>query len=69
MSFNSYMMSFYGPKGLYPMGFNETIIALATSLYKCRLPEGVEFVGDSADREGVRDLILSLRKEVEAEEA
>ena len=65
MSFTQYMMDFYGPEGLYPMGVNETQIALATQLYKCRLPNGaLDFVGDSVDREGVRDLIIEARKGV-----
>jgi len=69
MNFNEYMMSFYGPKGVYPMDFNETIIALATGLYKMRLPEGREFLGDSIDREGVRDVILAIREQVRQEKA
>ena len=62
MSFTQYMMDFYGPQSeLYPQfAFNETQIAIATGIYKMRLDvRGVEFVGDSVDRERVRDIILN----------
>jgi len=65
MSFTQYMMDFYGPNGVYPLGFNETQIGLATQIYKCRLPNGaLDFVGDSLDRERVRDIILEARESV-----
>jgi len=67
MSFTQYMMDFYGPQSeLYPQfGFNETQIAIATGIYKMRLDvRGVEFVGDSVDREAVRDIILEARENV-----
>ena len=65
MSFTRYMMDFYGPEGICPMGFNETQIGLATQIYKCRLPNGaLDFIGDSTDREAVRDIILDARKNV-----
>ena len=60
MNFTSYLMDFYGADGIYPMGFTRTQINLATQLYKCRLPEGEEFCGDSVDRERVRDIILDI---------
>jgi hypothetical protein len=62
MSFTQYMLDFYGPKGVYPFGFTAQQISLATQLYKCRLPEGQEFYGDSVDRENVRDIILEARE-------
>jgi hypothetical protein len=64
MNFTQYMLDFYGPNGLYPEGFTSTQISLATQLYKCRLPEGEEFWGDSIDRERVRDIILAARESV-----
>ena len=67
MSFTQYMMDFYGPQSeLYPeLGFNETQIAIATQIYKCRLPNGaLDFFGDSVDREAVRDIILQARESV-----
>ncbi len=67
MNFTSYMMDFYGDNGIYPMGFTRTQITLATQLYKCRLPEGEEFCGDSIDRERVRDIILAVVEEEFAE--
>ena len=62
MNFTEYMLDFYGPKGIYPHGFTAVQINLATQLYKCRLPEGHEFFGDSIDRENVRDIILAARE-------
>jgi hypothetical protein len=62
MNFTEYMLDFYGPKGIYPHGFTALQISLATQLYKCRLPQGQEFLGDSIDREGVRDIILTARE-------
>lgn len=69
MNFTQYMLDFYGPNGLYPEGFTSTQIGLATQLYKCRLPEGQEFLGDSIDRERVRDIILAARESVVPEYA
>ena len=68
MNFTQYVLDFYGPKGIYPMGFTAEQVALATQLYKCRLPEygSTEFYGDSIDRERVRDIILKIREEIEA---
>jgi hypothetical protein len=62
MNFSQYMLDFYGPNGLYPEGFTSTQISLATQLYKCRLVEGEKFLGDSIDRERVRDIILAARE-------
>ena len=69
MNFTQYMLDFYGPNGIYPLGFNATQISLATQLYKTRLPEGVEFYGDTVDRERVRDIILEARESVVPEYA
>ena len=63
MNFTQYLLDFYGPNGIYPMGFTAEQISLATQLYKCRLPAGQEFEGDSIDRERVRDIILDARAE------
>jgi hypothetical protein len=62
MNFTEYMLDFYGPKGIYPLRFTSTQINLATQLYKCRLRKDQEFLGDSIDRERVRDIILEARK-------
>lgn len=66
-NFTKYMMDFYGPESeLYSeLNFNETQIAIATSIYKMRLQTaGDEFYGDSVDRERVRDIILEAREQV-----
>ena len=62
MNFIQYMLDFYGPNGTYPQGFTATQISLATQLYKCRMTAGQEFLGDSHDREQVRDIILEARE-------
>ena len=67
MSFTQYMMDFYGPQSeLYPeLNFNEIQVNIATGIYKMRLDvRGVEFVGDSVDREAVRDIILEARENI-----
>jgi hypothetical protein len=70
MNFTEYMLDFYGVNGVYPMGFTATQVRLATQLYKCRLPDGaLDFVGDSIDRERVRDIILQAREEIAKESA
>lgn len=70
MNFTKYMLDFYGVNGIYPMGFTATQISLATQMYKCRLPNGaLDFVGDSIDREAVRDIILTAREEIAKETA
>ena len=70
MNFTQYMLDFYGPNGIYPFGFTSTQIGLATQIYKCRLPNGaLDFVGDSIDREAVRDIILEARESVVPEYA
>jgi hypothetical protein len=68
-SFTQYMLDFYGPDGVYPLGFTSTQIGFATQLYKCRLADGQEFCGDSIDREAVRDIILAAREETVPEYA
>ncbi len=66
-SFTEYMMAFYGPDSeIYPeLGFNELQINIATAIYKMRLDvKGEEFVGDTVDRENVRDIVLEARRNV-----
>ncbi len=66
-SFTQYMMDFYGPDSeIYPeLGFNELQINIATAIYKMRLEvKGDEFVGDTVDRENVRDIVLEARRSV-----
>ena len=67
MSFTKYMMDFYGPESeIHPeLNFNEFQINIATSIYKMRLTaRGLDFEGDSVDREAVRDIILEAREVV-----
>lgn len=57
--FIGYVMSFYGPDGLYPMGANRTIVRKATNdVIRISKIQGREFRGDSIDREQVRDLLI-----------
>jgi hypothetical protein len=57
--FISYVMTFYGPDGLYPMDANRTVVRKATNdlIRICKI-KGHRFCGDSIDRELVRDLLL-----------
>jgi hypothetical protein len=59
-NFTRYMLDFYGPNGIYDMGFTPEMINLGTQLYKCRMEAEfgqTEFHGDTVDRERVRDII------------
>lgn len=58
-NFNSYMMDFYGAGGLYDYEFTPDEITEGTVLY---IQSGREFIGDSVDREAIRDIILEKRK-------
>ena len=58
--FIDYVMGFYGPDGVYPMGANPDVICKATNdCMKIAEIKGEEFCGDSIDRELVRDLLIS----------
>jgi hypothetical protein len=51
-----YVMSFYGPGGLYPMNANATVVHSATAdCMQIAEIKGEEFCFDSIDREQVRD--------------
>jgi len=54
--FYSYVHSFYGPGGLYPMGVAFAHIQKATAIYLSRA--SADFCGDSVDREAVRDILI-----------
>jgi len=61
--FIGYVMSFYGPDGLYPMGANPTVVRKATNdIIRISKIKGREFCGDSIDRELVRDLMIDKYK-------
>ena len=56
--FVEYVYGFYGPNGIYPMNVNKANILAATAIV---LAEGkFNFVGDSADRERVRDIMIDV---------
>ena len=58
--FVDYVMSFYGPGGLYPMNANPTVVNSATAdCMQSAEIKGEEFCFDSIDREQVRDLLIS----------
>ena len=64
VDFTEYMLEFYSDNGVYPLGFTESQIHIATDIYKARLSEReMVFVGDSVDRENVRDIVLELKRE------
>jgi hypothetical protein len=59
-NFYDYVLSFYGPDGLYPMEATLDLIEQATSTHIQILElQGNKFCGDSYDRELVRDLLIS----------
>jgi hypothetical protein len=61
--FYDYVLSFYGPGGIYPMGATLELIESATSdLIKILQIKDQEFCGDSIDRELVRDLLIDKYK-------
>ena len=64
-NFTEYLLEFYGHNGIYDYGFTASEIQLVTQLYKTRLDTKVPFVGDSIDRERVRDIVLAYRAEQE----
>jgi hypothetical protein len=57
--FYDYVLSFYGPGGIYPMNATLDIVQKATNdLISILQIKGQEFCGDSIDRELVRDLMM-----------
>lgn len=58
--FIDYVISFYGPNGIYPMkGINRTLVRKATNdLIRISNIKGEEVCFDSYDREQVRDLLI-----------
>jgi hypothetical protein len=58
--FHRYVYNFYGRNGVYPMGATFGLIEKATQLLIDQLTaQEKEFVGDSIDRELVRDILIS----------
>ncbi len=55
--FYAYVMSFYGPDGIYNMGCTLGMVRKATRKY-LSLPT-TRFDGDSFDRENVRDIMMN----------
>jgi hypothetical protein len=61
--FYDYVLSFYGPCGIYPMGATLDLVERATNdLIKILEIKDQEFCGDSIDRELVRDLLIEKYK-------
>ena len=57
MEFINYVMSFYGPGGIYDMGATYDMIVDATIQY-LTTPDTKWGDGDSYDREQVRDILI-----------
>jgi hypothetical protein len=57
MEFVNYVMSFYGPGGIYDMGATYDMIVDATIQY-LTTPDTKWGDGDSYDREQVRDILI-----------
>jgi hypothetical protein len=61
--FYNYVLSFYGPGGIYPMDATLELIEQATQdLIRILEIKDQEFCGDSIDRELVRDLLIDKYK-------
>jgi hypothetical protein len=56
--FYRYCLDFYGAGGIYDYGFTRQLVETATQIYRSRLSPGREFLGDTIDRERVRDIVL-----------
>ena len=58
--FTSYMNSFYGPEGIYPSSRVLTELEVSNAvIVMLNKSNGVEFEGDSIDRERCRDILFS----------
>jgi len=62
IEFVHYVLSFYGPNGIYDYGFTEDEVVKAVEIHK--RSGTVPFEGDSVDREIVRDIVLAQREAV-----
>jgi len=63
--FIEYVYFFYGPGGLYDLGFTVGMddIARATAI-RIRANQHIPFDGDSSDREIVRDIMTEMKKPI-----
>jgi len=59
--FIAYTLEFYGDKGIYDYGFTREEVVKAIAQYKAL--KDTQFLGDTADREFVRDIVFELRGE------
>ena len=57
--FIEYCLSFYGPRGIYPLGMSEDEVTKAVRLLDLIGQKELEL--DSIDRERVRDVVLVMR--------
>jgi len=63
-AFYVYVLQFYGQHGLYPMDVTHEMVEDATAKLIATLEShGLEFCGDSVDRESVRDIIIADAKQ------
>jgi hypothetical protein len=58
-NFTQYCMSFYGPRGLYPMKMTWKEVERAVRIME--MVGNLEVTGDSIDRERVRDVVRVMR--------
>jgi hypothetical protein len=59
--FIAYTLEFYGDNGIYDYGFTREEVVKAIAMYKDL--EDTQFLGDTADREFVRDIVFHNRGE------
>lgn len=58
--FLNYCLEFYGPKGMYDMGMTQDEADKGARIVNMLC---LEFIGDSVDRERVRDIVRVMRGE------
>lgn len=65
MIFAAYVKSFYGPGQIYGSYFdnNLTDLEIGWAIGTHLATPGIDFCGDTVDRETVRDIMLARRKE------
>ena len=62
LDFIDYCLDFYGPGGIYDYGFHFSEVCEGM-IKRFQYRPGLDFDGDTTDRELVRDMVLSAREE------
>lgn len=62
--FMEYVYKFYGPDGVYDLGFKVDYILVAKATKILLTFSEIDFAGDSFDREKVRDIMIIMNQPV-----